>query len=294
MKYQLLAYLTLFLLIPSTNANPATLISKQPEATPTLIAQNSEEQNRIEAYQKASPAVVTIQRITGGHGSGFIVASEGLILTNAHILADTVSPAIVILADGRQLLADIIGFEANGTDIAALKLRNQSNLPFLNLASSESVQVGQSVYAIGSPQNVNYQNALTTGVISRIERETGIIQHDAAINPGNSGGPLLNAKAEVIGINTAIELADVIDPNTGEAIGLSRGYIGISFALAVESIRPFLVALKQGKTSPAAIEQETNSSQISLTLPADGIYLVWANAFEPGELGNYSIRAFLQ
>lgn len=342
----------------------------------SLIAQNSEEQTRIAVYQKASPATVTIQRINGGHGSGFIISSDGLILTNAHVLEDTVSPVIVILANGKEVLADIVGFDAQGQDIAALKLRNQSNLPVLSLAKSNIISVGQTIYAIGSPRSVNYQNTLTTGIISRIDSEIGIIQHDAAINPGNSGGPLLNSQGEVIGVNTAIGLSEVTDPTTGLPIGVSNGFSGISFALSLPSINPFLVALSQGKTSPSAISQQTNSatvkslptngemiqsvisnnnpslpnesyfepylfegkkgqqvtiqmtseqidpsllllfydrkaeqfvlvtrnddiaphdnrSQISLTLPFDGVYMVWANAFEPNESGNYQIRALL-
>ncbi len=340
----------------------------------TVVAQTSDEQTRINLYKKASPSVVAIQGVNGVTGSGFIVSKDGLILTNAHVLANTPSPVIVVLANGQEALADIVGFDSNEADIAAVKLRNQTNLPILPLANSNSTEVGQSVYAIGSPHGLKNQNTLTIGVISRIDPETTIIQHDAAVNPGNSGGPLLNSQGEVIGINTAIETAPVTDPNTGEVIGMSQGYIGISFALPIKYIQPFLVAIQEGNASimvaqkPSTntevrslpvngttiqsvinneslslpdesyfepyifegkkgqkinIEMNSNQldpsllllyfdkkqemfvlisrnddiapndarSQISVILPNDGIYMIWANAFEPGETGNYSITA---
>jgi serine protease Do len=88
-------------------------------------------------------------------------------------------------------------------------------------------------------------NTFTTGIISRIDKQKRMIQHDAAINPGNSGGPLLNSKAEVIGINTEILTSEVTD-GQGNIIGQNNGFIGISFAIPVESIQPFLVAVREG------------------------------------------------
>lgn len=200
----------------------------------SIISQNSEEQTRIKVYQKASPAVVYIN--TGkASGSGFIVSQDGLIITNAHVLEDAPATVTVILEDGKRLPADVIGFAKNGLDLAAIKIRNQKNLPTLSLA--KSAQVGQSVYAIGSPFGYDNQNNFTAGVLSNLDEQDGIIKHDARINPGNSGGPLLNSQAQVIGVNTAIQL-DRNGSNTG-----------ISIAILVNKIQPFLTAIRQGNIS---------------------------------------------
>ncbi|MBD2140294.1 trypsin-like peptidase domain-containing protein [Anabaena sp. FACHB-1250] len=200
----------------------------------SIISQNSEEQTRIKVYQKASPAVVYIN--TGkASGSGFIVSRDGLIITNAHVLEDAPATVTVILEDGKRLPADVIGFAKNGLDLAAIKIRHQRNLPTLSLA--KSAQVGQSVYAIGSPFGYDNQNNFTAGVLSNLDEQDGIIKHDARINPGNSGGPLLNSQAQVIGVNTAIRL-DRNGSNTG-----------ISIAILVNKIQPFLTAIRQGNIS---------------------------------------------
>lgn len=200
----------------------------------SIISQNSEEQTRIKVYQKASPAVVYIN--TGKtFGSGFIVSQDGLIITNAHVLEDAPATVTVILEDGKRLPANVIGFAKNGLDLAAIKIRNQKNLPTLSLA--KSAQVGQSVYAIGSPFGYDNQNNFTAGVLSNLDEQDGIIKHDARINPGNSGGPLLNSQAQVIGVNTAIRL----DRNGSNS--------GISIAILVNKIQPFLTAIRQGNIS---------------------------------------------
>ncbi|MHC5719854.1 MAG: S1C family serine protease, partial [Nostoc sp.] len=152
--------------------------------------------------------------------SGFIVSPDGLVLTNAHVVEDSSKTVAIVLADGTQVLADVVGFGSGGLDLAALKIRNQKNLPSLRFATSGSAQVGQSVYAIGTPLSLELQNTLTSGVISRIDKKLGLIQHDAAINPGNSGGPLLNSNGQVIGVNSAIF-------NDTEI----KRFIGISFAI---------------------------------------------------------------
>ncbi|WP_392533670.1 trypsin-like peptidase domain-containing protein [Nostoc sp. C117] len=222
-----------------------------------LIAENSEEQNRIQLYAKASPSVVAIA--TGfGHGSGFIVSADGLVLTNAHVVQDSSKTVAVVLADGTQVLADVVGFGSGGLDLAALKIRNQKNLPYLRLATPGSAQVGQSVYAIGTPLSLELQNTLTYGVISRIDKKLGLIQHDAAVNPGNSGGPLLNSNGQVIGVNSAIF-------NDTEI----KRFIGISFAIPTELIQPFLVAVEQGNAKLASERQQPSNSE-DIDLPLNG------------------------
>ncbi|MEH2242263.1 trypsin-like peptidase domain-containing protein [Nostoc sp.] len=226
-----------------------------------LVAENSEEQNRIKLYEKASQSVVAIA--TGfGHGSGFIVSPDGLVLTNAHVVKDSSKTVAIVLADGTQVLADVVGFGSDGLDLAALKIRNQKNLPYLRLATPGSAQVGQSVYAIGTPLSLELQNTLTYGIISRIDKKLGLIQHDAAVNPGNSGGPLLNSNGQVIGVNSAIFNDTDIDPKL-------KRFIGISFAIPTELIQPFLVAIEQGNAQLASGRKEPNNSK-DTDLPLNG------------------------
>ncbi|MDF5718220.1 MAG: trypsin-like peptidase domain-containing protein, partial [Rhizonema sp. NSF051] len=215
-----------------------------------LIAENSEEQTRIRVYEQASPAVVAIATITG-HGSGFIISQDGLVLTNAHVVQDAPSTVTVILANGKQVLADVVGFASDGLDLAALKIRSSKNLPTLRLAAPDSVRVGQSVYAIGTPLSVELQNTFTNGVVSRIDQKSGLIQHNAAVNPGNSGGPLLNSHGEVIGVNSAII-------NDTEV----KRFIGISLAIPTDKVKPFLVAVEQGKPSLVTQRQQPSNLQV--------------------------------
>lgn len=139
-------------------------------------------------------------------GSGFFVSQDGYIMTNAHVVkgADTLT---VILEDGKELDATLVGSDPH-TDIAIIKVEG-NDFPFLELANSDDIQVGEEVAAIGSPFQL--QATLTAGVVSGKGRQNlhitafeDFIQTDAAINPGNSGGPLVNLDCQVIGINTAI------------------------------------------------------------------------------------------
>ncbi len=152
--------------------------------------------------------------------SGFIVSSEGHILTNNHVVKNA-GHISVLLNDGREFDAEVIGQDPN-TDVAVIKIDGK-DLPHLSLGNSDNLEVGQWVVAIGNP--LGLQASLTVGVVSAkgrnnldLARIEDFIQTDAAINRGNSGGPLLNLDGEVVGINTAIA------SNMG-------GYMGIGFAI---------------------------------------------------------------
>jgi serine protease Do len=144
-----------------------------------------------------------------GTGSGFIISNDGKIITNAHVVegADKVT---VTLKDGRTVDGKVLGSDPL-TDVAVVQVET-SNLPTVKLGNSDSLQVGEWAIAIGNPLGLD--NTVTTGIISAKDRNgsqigasdkrVDFLQTDAAINPGNSGGPLLNAKGEVIGVNTAI------------------------------------------------------------------------------------------
>lgn len=240
-------------------------LQQKPISALPVSAAVSDEQIRERVYQRASPTVVTIQR-DKVIGSGFIVSPDGIVLTNQHVVGDA-HTVTVILANSRRVQAEVIGFGEDGQDLAALKMRSQKNLPTIPLARPGSVQVGQSVYAIGAP--FGYRGTFTNGIVSRIERG-GFIQTNAAINSGNSGGPLLNSQAQVIGVNTEVRPAAVIGPN-GQRVGTTSGNIGISFAISVDRVQPFLRAVKQGNAPRYSQRQLSNpGSRQAQELPLNG------------------------
>ncbi len=159
---------------------------------------------------------------THGQGSGFIVSSDGIILTNGHVVHDA-QEVIVKLTDRREFHAKVLGADPQ-TDIAVLKI-DAKDLPVVVLAKTNAVKVGEWVLAIGSP--FGFENSVTAGVVSAKGRslpdESAVpfIQTDVAINPGNSGGPLFNAHGEVVGINSQI-------------YSRSGGYQGVSFAIPID------------------------------------------------------------
>ena len=171
-----------------------------------------------------------------GQGSGFIIDSSGIILTNSHVIkgADKVT---VTLKDGRQFQGEVRGSD-DPSDLAVVKI-NGNNLPVAPLGNSSEVEVGDWAIALGNPLGLD--NTVTLGIVSTLNRpssQVGIpdkrldfIQTDAAINPGNSGGPLLNDRGEVIGINTAIR-AD------GQGIG---------FAIPIDAAKAIEAALVRGE-----------------------------------------------
>jgi serine protease Do len=166
------------------------------------------------------------ERVQRGTGSGFIISSDGQIVTNAHVIsgADNVT---VLLKDGRRLRGTVIGSDPL-SDIAVVKV-DATGLPAARLGNSDNLLPGQTAIAIGNPLGLN--NTVTEGIISATgrsasdigvsDRRVDFIQTDAAINPGNSGGPLLNANGEVIGVNTAI----------------LQGAQGLGFAIPINAAR---------------------------------------------------------
>lgn len=179
-----------------------------------------------------------------GLGTGFIIREDGLILTNAHVIANA-DIIEVQLTEGseKQYKAEIVGSDQR-TDIALIKIKPEGKLPVVSLGSSKDVQVGEWVAAFGNPYG--HGHTMTKGIISSKGRDIQeinkfpLLQTDASINPGNSGGPLVNSKGQVIGINSAI---DARAQNIGFAIPiddvkallpqlekgqLKKGYLGVS------------------------------------------------------------------
>jgi len=148
------------------------------------------------------------ERLMPGSGSGFIISSDGFIVTNHHVIENATSIK-ASLADGRQVTAELKGMDPS-TDIAVLKIY-ETNLKALSFADSAQLQPGQIAIAIGNP--LGLQHTVTAGVVSALGRTLrasngrlidDIIQTDASLNPGNSGGPLVNSLGQVIGVNTAM------------------------------------------------------------------------------------------
>ena len=170
--------------------------------------------------KQAQPNPGKPQEADRGVGSGFIIESNGLILTNAHVV-EGANTIYVTLTDKREYKAKLLGLDKR-TDIAVVKI-DVRDLPKLSLGDSSRVRVGEWVLAIGSPFGL--ENTVTAGIVSAKSRDTGdylpFIQTDVAVNPGNSGGPLLNTAGQVIGINSQI-------------FSRSGGYMGISFAIPID------------------------------------------------------------
>jgi len=237
----------------------------------------TEDSPTIEVVKKASPAVVSIlatkeiesyydqtgpsinpsflyddtrgnQKRELASGSGFIFDESGLILTNRHVVEDENAEYSVILNDGSEYSAQVLGRDMI-LDIAILKIE-ATDLSVIELGDSEGIEIGQTVIAIGNALG-EYSNTVTRGIVSGINRRVvagdgsggsevldGAIQTDAAINPGNSGGPLLNISGQVIGINTAVNFSGSA---LGFAIPIDRAKIIVKSVLENGRIvRPWL------------------------------------------------------
>ena len=244
-KNKIIISIALLLLSLSGTCQPL-LADTTPKHSIYLTQKTDEEIRRIKLYEKAKKAVVKIQTDTGS-GSGFIVSHDGLVITNIHVVEGADKTVKVILSDGTELTANIVGFHQN-QDLVLLRIPNQSKLPTLSLASTNSLKQGQSVYAIGYP--FGFDNSFTSGTLNLIERKNSSLQHDARINPGNSGGPLLDSQGKVIGVNTAIGRKDTMSTP-------------ISLAISVDQIDSLLKAYKTGE--PPFLSLERYRSPVKIT-----------------------------
>jgi S1-C subfamily serine protease len=205
-----------------------------------------------EVVDRIGPAVVGLHLSGkgrhGGSGSGVVLASDGLVLTNSHVVGGA-NRLAVTTSEGRSLNARVVGDDPD-TDLALVRVEEDVMLPMARLGDSKTLKRGQIVIAIGNP--LGFESTVTAGVVSALGRSLrarsgrlidDVIQTDAALNPGNSGGPLVSSRGEVIGINTAIIVGTqgicfAISSNTanfvlGELVRhgrVRRAYIGIAAA----------------------------------------------------------------
>ena len=202
---------------------------------------------------KVEPAVVSISTRgfaqddftslvpRAGTGTGVVLTPDGDVLTNAHVIADAAAIKVKLSTGDRTYDATLLGSDP-AADIALIRMHGVSNLPVATLGRSADVRVGDQVVAIGHALALPGGPTVTTGIVSALDRTIGsgnrrlehLIQTDAAINPGNSGGPLVNANAEVVGINTAV----IQSSGQGDAQN-------IGFAIASDTIRPMIEELRQ-------------------------------------------------
>lgn len=171
------------------------------------------------AFNKVSDSVVGIVGYTGEitsveksatQGSGIIITSDGYVVTNAHVIGNSKTKYLlqIVTSDGKTYNAGVVGYDSR-TDIAVLKMDDAKNLKAATFGDSERIELGEDIIAVGNPGGLDYQNSITKGIVSAVDRKLSstslvkYIQTDAAINPGNSGGPIVNLYGQVIGIATS-------------------------------------------------------------------------------------------
>jgi putative serine protease PepD len=218
------------------------------EATTTVVlpqvdtASNQGTTSIADIAEAVLPSVVSILIEAGGNsgsGSGFIIQSNGYILTNNHVAAPSINGGelIVVFDNGEKVKATIVGRNSS-YDLAVLKV-DREGLPAAVLGNSDQVKVGEQVIAIGAPLGLN--GTVTAGIISSLDRPVtaggrgdlafiNAVQTDAAINPGNSGGPLLDSAGRVIGVNSAIA-------TLAGSLNAESGSIGLGFAIPINSAK---------------------------------------------------------
>jgi putative serine protease PepD len=226
----------------------------------------------VEAVAKeVLPSVVKIN-VSGqqgsGSGSGIIIGSDGVILTNNHVvsLAGNGGSLTVSFNDGTTARATVVGADPV-TDLAVIKASGVKGLTVAKLNSSDTLAVGENVVAIGSPFGL--EATVTSGIVSALDRPVSVsgdtagtdttypaIQTDAAINPGNSGGPLVNLAGEVIGINSSIRTAS-------SGLSSEGGSIGLGFAIPISKVLPVVDQLRKGETATHARLGVTVGSAVS-------------------------------
>jgi S1-C subfamily serine protease len=259
----------------------------------------------VSAVEKVGPAVVRIDTVKQvinplgglfgsgppvqqqqGQGSGFITRSDGLILTNAHVVEGAAEVGVT-LPDGRSFRGKVLGADPI-SDVAVVKVA-ASGLPVAPLGDSAKVRPGEWAIAIGNPLGLD--NTVTAGIISAVQRTNAVgegqrvpyIQTDAAVNPGNSGGPLINDRGQVIGINTAIRQAPGAGLSFAIPINLSR-QIAAQILERGRASHPYIGVRLQALTPQLA--REVNATNAECQLPeTNGVVVVEVMPGSPADRG---------
>ncbi|HEX4979654.1 MAG TPA: trypsin-like peptidase domain-containing protein [Acidimicrobiales bacterium] len=240
---------------------------------------------------KAEPSVVTIRVELGGRasgaGTGVVIGGDGEILTNAHVVDGASSVRVTLAGESQSRAAAVVGADA-GADLALLRVEGASGLPTAELGSSDDLQVGDDVVAIGNALGLRGNPTVTRGIVSGLDRSldteegvlTGLIQTDASISSGNSGGPLVDAEGRVVGINTAVAASS--GRTSAENVG---------FAIAIDRALPVIERLRSGsdEAAPAAvlgvrIGDPVDGSRGALVSSVDGGSAAEAAGIEAGDL----------
>jgi putative serine protease PepD len=220
---------------PSATAEPPAVVASSGARNQTSVGA---------IYAAASPAVASVQT-GGGSGTGFLIKTDGTLVTNAHVVGNDNDVRIRFGDHGRTVPGTVVGSDTS-TDLAVVRVDREAvqGVRPLRFADSERVKVGDLAVAIGNP--LGLPQTATAGIVSGLEREIQapdgfeideVIQTDAPINPGNSGGPLLDRRGQVIGVNSQIATS-----------GAGSGNIGIGFAVPSNTAREVVPQLEQGET----------------------------------------------
>jgi putative serine protease PepD len=229
---------------PASSSAATTAAHTRPAANTSLSA--------TQLYKQAAAGVVAIVARTqegADEGTGVVLNDKGLILTNDHVVAGATSITIGVGSGQSKVTrtAQLVGEEAN-SDLALIQVDPSGlGLKALPLGDPRNLQVGETVYAIGSPYGL--EQTLTRGIVSALERQiqapdgaaiSHAIQTDAALNPGNSGGPLLNGQGEVVGVNSQIA-------SSQSSLGGQGGNTGVGFAIASSTVAEAVKKIESGK-----------------------------------------------
>ena len=260
--------------------DPAGRPAASAPPTTTTVASGGEPTSVADIYERVSSGVVYIASTSGqgqSSGSGFVVGSDGTIVTNDHVVAGADSVSVRFTENGEPIDAKVVGTDPS-TDLAVLDVdesKVEGGVKPLTLADSGDLTPGEPAIAIGSPFGL--QGTVTSGIVSALDRDiespngftiSGVIQTDAAINPGNSGGPLLDGDGRVIGVNSQI------------ATNGGGSNSGVGFAVPIDTVKSVVPRLKEtGKIDRAWLGVSSSEAP-----PRDGA-LVRAVSGEPAQQG---------
>jgi putative serine protease PepD len=256
-------------LVANSRTAPSGPVSNALNQAPPVKQTATSPSGTVEAAaEKVLPTVVQLQvqgQTAAGEGSGFVISSDGLIVTNNHVVSVAAQGGQItaVFQDGKTAKATIVGRDPN-SDVAVVKAQGVSGLAVSDLGRSDDLKVGQEVVAVGSPFELS--GTVTSGIVSSLHRPTraggdrgdqstvmDAIQTDAAINPGNSGGPLVDLQGRVIGINSAI-----YSPASGNG---NAGSVGIGFAIPIDQARRTADEIaKTGKATQTVLGVQVNDN----------------------------------